>query len=372
MAIARPEGDFGAPDLVGTDELLRDWHSLEACAREATALLGRWPSRLDRRLQWIPVGVPGGVEDVPRTEMEAQLRGYLSTEGPLSVTQSARWTGYEPRLRSTSVSVSASAVVEIVGQTLRREEWPLARSLVSPIAAVAQLAATSTSSRDPDPSSSPPQFVRFVASCMQAIGDLRSESRGEGVVPLLDTDELYEAWVALQAREALDSELGPQVPCESGALAAWRRDDVVFELWVKPGINAWGRTFGRTKFASVVADILIPDIVLAAFRDDESALFVLDAKSWTSMGPEDALTQAAKYMYGIRRCAEWDLVPAISGVDLVTCAVPPVASRGDIARVHVVGATPTGGVDELRSRIAATVPLLAAEVESRIRAKAAL
>jgi hypothetical protein len=68
---------------------------------------------------------------------------------------------------------------------------------------------------------------------------------------------------------------------------------------------------------------------------------VLDAKGWAQMLPEDALSQSAKYLYGIRRTRDPRTVPAFAGVDLVTCASPAGLSGGDLARVAVSGATPT-------------------------------
>jgi hypothetical protein len=367
-ALARPEGTFGAPEVIGTVARLRDWRSLEMCAHDAASLLGRWPSQLDRRTAWMPVGVPGGVEDLPLTEMEAQERGHVAEhQRTVAIMQSARWVGDQSRLRSTSVAAIAWAVVELVRNTLAEDEWLLAKSLVNPIAMVAQLAATPSGHRDPDPSSWPIPFIAFVASCTRAIADLQSEQRGTGVVPLIDTDELYEAWLAVQCREALDRLLGQRVDTESNALAAWSREDILFELWVKPGLSRWGRRFGDQKFATLVADVLIPDIVLSASRDEETAIFVLDAKSWSTMRAESALEQSAKYLYGIRRYDEWGHVPAICGVDLVTSAEPPTAPRSDISRVNVLGATPTEGVDRLHSRLSDIVLSLIGDIESRER-----
>jgi hypothetical protein len=78
---------------------------------------------------------------------------------------------------------------------------------------------------------------------------------------------------------------------------------------------------------------------------------VLDAKSWATMLPENALEQSAKYLYGIRRADEPALVPALAGVDLVTCAISPRLSAPGLARVHVNTATPTFGQDALMNRV---------------------
>lgn len=372
IALARHTGTFGAPEVIGYSERIRDWHSLELCARDAGALLSRWPSQLDRRSIWLPVGVPGGIEDLPLTEMDAQELGYLVESGDrVSVSRSARWVGDQRRLRSAAVSAMASAVIDVVRRTVPRTEWTLITALVNPIAMVAQFAATPAGHRDPDPSSWPIPFRTFVASCMRAIADLQSEQRGRGVVPLVDTDELYEAWLAVQARDALDVQLGYRVDSGSDALAAWRQNDILYELWVKPGINRKGRMFGNATFVALVADILTPDLILSASRDDETTLFVLDAKSWAIMLPEDALAQSAKYLYGLRRIDDLPETPAICGVDLVTSAVPPVAPHTEVSRVRVLGATPTSGIGELHTRLSEIVLELTSEIESRERAASA-
>jgi hypothetical protein len=368
MALARQTGTFGSPEVAGITERLRDWRSLELCAQDAAVLINRWPTRLDRRSTWLPIGVPGGVEDVPLTAQEATERGYVvERDDALAITQSARWVGDRQPLRSTSVAAMAWAVIQVVRQTVPRAQMPLIKSLVNPIATVAQFAATPAGHRDPDPSSWPIPFITFVASCMRAIADLQSSERGHGVVPLLDTDELYEAWLAIETRDALDAHLGQQIMAGSDALAAWEQDDILYELCVKPSIPRTGRTFGAARYLALVAELLTPDLMLSASRDEETAVHVLDAKSWALMLPEQALEQSAKYLYGIRRETNVMQVPAIAGVDLVTCAPPPTASRQDASLVRVLCATPTRGSDVLHARIAEIADLLATEIEARER-----
>ncbi|MGK2874733.1 MAG: hypothetical protein ACSLEW_03710 [Nocardioides sp.] len=368
MAMARRTGTFGSPEVAGTTDRLRDWRSLELCAHDAAVLIGRWPTRVDRRSTWLPIGVPGGVEDVPLTAQEATERGYVvEQDDVLAITQSARWVGDRRPLRSVSVAAMAWAVIQVVRQTVPSDQMLLIKSLVNPIATVAQLAATPAGHRDPDASSWPIPFVNFVASCMRVIADLQSSERGRGVVPLLDTDELYEAWLAIEARDALDAHLGGQIMAGSDALAAWERDDIVYELWVKPSIPRAGRTFGNATFLALVAELLTPDLILSASRDDETAVHVLDAKSWAQMLPEQALEQSAKYLYGIRRESDVLQVSAIAGVDLVTCAPPPTAPRTAASRVRVLGATPTRGSAALHLRVSEVADLLATEIEARER-----
>ena len=59
--------------------------------------------------------------------------------------------------------------------------------------------------------------------------------------------------------------------------------------------------------------MLTPDLVLSATRGAETELMVLDAKGWAQMLPEDALSQSAKYLYGIRRTRDPRTVPAFAG-----------------------------------------------------------
>jgi hypothetical protein len=368
MALARQTGTFGKPDIAGTAERLRDWRSVEACAQAAAVLLHGWPTRLDRRPAWLPIGVSGGTEDVLLTVQEASERGYvIEQEDALAITQSARWVGDRQRLRSSSVAALAWTVIQMIRQTIPSAEMPLVRSLVNPIASVGQVASAPAGHRDPDPSSWAVPFITFAAACLRAIADLQSSIQGHGVVPLLDTDELYEAWLAIETRSALNEHLGDPTKPRSGALAAWEQDGIAFQLWLKPSISRIGRLFGTTTYLPLVTDLLAPDIVLSASRDDETALHILDAKSWSQMLPEQALEQSAKYLYGIRRESQMTRVPAITGVDLVTCAPLPTTFQPEISLVSVINATPTRASDSLRARIVAITGLLATEIEARER-----
>ena len=264
---------------------------LRACAHDAANLLSRWPTRLDRRMSWLPVGMPGGTEDLPMTERQVERRGYLwnakarrlSRRAPAGSVNAARWYPRpSPCWRRRSSSLS--------GQVCQLSNSLFFRPLLDPLALVARVAAAPAGYRDPDPSSWPVVFAAFSASCMVAIAELQSSERGEGVVPLLDTDELYEAWLAVQVRAALDDRFGAWKSPGSDALAAWEHDDTLYELWLKPGISRDGRRFGSESFQAVVAEQLTPDLVLSSTRGDETELMVLDAKAWAQMLPEDVLS----------------------------------------------------------------------------------
>ena len=352
IALARDEGGFGEPEIVGQDVFIRDWRSLAACAHDAAALLKRWPTSLDRRSSWLPVGVPGGSEDIPMTAREAESRGYVvQRNGGRTITQSARWLGQSRVLTSLTVSALALSVIQLVRASVPQDELQFLRPLLSPLASVAQLASAAGGHRDPDPSSWPVPFVAFASSCMRTIAELQSSHRGEAVIPLLDTDELYESWLVIQVRDALDPLLGPRVETLSDAFMAWQFDDTLYELWVKPGVNRTGRILGAESFQAIVAELLTPDLVLSATRGNQTELTVLDAKAWAQMLPEDALTQSAKYLYGIRRLNKAAAVPALVGVDLITCARRPTMTLSEISRVQVTSATPTSGVQTLNARI---------------------
>lgn len=368
LALARSEGDFGQPEIAGPSPLVRDWRALVTCAHDAANLLNRWPTSLDRRMSWLPVGVPGGTEDLPMTERQVERRGYVLDRGDAwTVTQSARWLGERRPLVSTTVSTLALAVVQLARASVPAAQLPLVRPLLDPLALVARVAAAPAGYRDPDPSSWPVAFTSFAASCMITIAELQSSQRGEGVVPLLDTDELYEAWLAVQVRAALDDRFGAWTAPGSDALTAWEHDDITYELWLKPAISRDGRRFGSESFQAVVAELLTPDLVLSATRGDETELMVLDAKAWAQMLPEDVLAQSAKYLYGIRRTSDMRSAPALAGVDLVTCARSPSVSGGDLAKVGVSNATPTAGVNGLHARVDAIVDQLAASLADRER-----
>lgn len=366
MAIARDAGTFGAPEVMGTVETLRDWRSLAACANDAGTLLASWPSVLDRQQIWLPVGVIGGVEDLMGTERSAEARGAVhERDDQLLVSQSARWRGARRNLTSVTISTLATTIIDVVRSSLPEDQVGLLRPVLDPIATVARVAAAPAGSRDPDPSSWPAPFVAFAAACMRTLAELQSSRRGTGVVPFLDTDELYEAWLAIAVRGVLDARYGPWSVSESGALASWESDDATIELWIKPGIARSGTDIAGTRLHALVAGILAPDLLLTVTRGEVAAFAVIDAKSWASMLPEQALEQSAKYLYGIRRSDDPTLVPAVAGVDLVTCAVAPRIGASDVSRVRVVSATPTSGLDGLVDRIGAIADQLIASLVER-------
>lgn len=368
IALARRDGTFGRPEIAGSSRLVRDWRALTACAHEAADLLGRWPTTLDRRLTWLPVGVPGGTEDLLTTERLVERRGYLlARDAQTTVTQSGRWVGRPRPLTSPTVSGLARAVIEVAQASLPADQLMIIRSLLARLAEVSSRAASPAGYRDPDLSSWPRGFVSFVASCVVAIAELQSFQRGTGVVPLLDTDELYEAWLAVEVRKALDGRFGPWMLPGSGALARWEHGGIAYELWLKPGIRREGRLFGDESFRAVVAEVLIPDLVLSATMSGMSELYLLDAKAWAQMLPEDVLMQAAKYLYGVRREHDVHSMPAVVGVELVTCAQPPSVSDKYLAKLSVTTATPTIGIDGLATRLTEIVDQLADSLLCRER-----
>lgn len=366
MAMARDAGTFGAPEVTGTVDTLRDWRSLVACANDAGTLLASWPSVLDRQQVWLPVGVIGGVEDLLGTERSAESHGALHEgDDPLLVSQSARWRGVRRNLTSVTISTLATTIINVVRSSLPEDQVVLLRPVLDPIATVARIAAAPAGSRDPDPSSWPAPFVGFAAACMRTLAELQSVRRGTGVVPFLDTDELYEAWLAIAVRRVLDARFGPWSVPMSGAWASWEADDAAIELWIKPRIARDGTDIAGTRLHALVAETLAPDPLLTVTRGEVAAFAVVDAKSWASMLPEQALEQSAKYLYGIRRSDEPMLVPAVAGADLVTCAVAPRNGASDISRVRVVSATPTSGLDELDDRIGEVTDQLIASLVQR-------
>lgn len=372
-ALARREGDFGRPEQVGRAAILRDWRAVMACALEATALLRQWPTRLDRRSTWLPLGVAGGTEDVLMTEREVERRGHLvEVDGQARVVQSARWVGLRRPLPSAALGALAATVIDLTRTTLTAEEFGEFRAYLHPLSQVATMARPRGGHRDPDPSSWPTGFLSLAASCMAAISELQTSQRGTGVVPLLDTDELYEAWLAVRLRSVMDDRFGPWIAPDSDAIAAWDDDDIRFELWLKPGISREGRVFGQERFQAVVAELLTPDVVLTATRGEETEMMAFDAKAWFRMQAEDVLAQSAKYLYGIRRTDDPDAVPVLAGVELVTCAPAPDVAGANEVRIAVTRSTPTTGIEALAERLSSSLDALVSSLVERERLVSAL
>jgi hypothetical protein len=346
------EISFATPEIVGVAGIVMSWRSLVACTRAARNLLAAWPSTLDRRLTWAPVGAPAGMEDLERTERDGPARGVASiTDHGISIAQSARWVGQAERIPSVSVQRVAQAVVQLVEDTLSVEDLKRVNSLLHPIAQVGIIASPKSQRSDPDPSSWPRLFSEFVASSIRVLADLAAIERGTGALPLLDTDELYESWLAIRTRDFFDSRLGDRQPSSAGALAAWNDDEIQFELWLKPAFHGLPKAVGSEQFVSVVSDDLVPDLLISATRGEHTELAAIDAKAWAKMLPEDVLTQGAKYLYGLRRHPDRAIVPALSSVLIVTSAVRPRTIEADLAKLHVVRSTPTAEPTSLNDRL---------------------
>jgi hypothetical protein len=365
-AIAGRETGYGSPEVVGRAEFVRDWRAIGTCAMDANALLSAWPTTLGRREAWLPIGTPGGVEDVLQTERTAERRQYiLDRAGSLVVTHSVRRFGDRNRRRSRAVSSLAQSVLQLLSQSLPADELRQIRVLAAPIASVVSEAATPGGTADPELSSWPQAFAMFSGSCMKAIAELQASRRGRGVVPLLDTDELYEAWLILEIVRILEGMLRDGNQIESDALFARRLGPIIWELWAKPALTASGIPLGAETFVSIVAEPLLPDLVLTASTAGFTEAFVWDAKAWAVLSPDNALEKSAKYLYGIRKPSMVHVVPTIAGVDLVTCAEAPTLVRQEIGRVRVINATPTANTDALEASVGDVVRELAERVTAR-------
>lgn len=339
--------DFARPTVIGQVDVVQDWHAVEACAHQARSLLGNWPSLLDRRLTWLPVGVPGGVEDLATTERVLDGQGALRRTSPVRIDQSARWTGTRRRWQSASVAMAAELVVTTSLASTPMADHERLQSILASISRVGRVAAPTGRWGDPDPSSWPRVFGDFVSACFQAIADLEARERGTGAIPLLDTDEIYEAWLALRVWGWLEDLYGPAQAAER-AQAKWETDHGIVELWIKPVFKS-SEPFavGAETYCAIGAQRLVPDLMLSRVAEGETSLVVLDAKAWSSIESEEVLSETAKYLYGIRYFLEDNRneVPVVSHAQLFTCAMSPTISSGDAARLGVTTSTPTLGVE---------------------------
>lgn len=364
-ALATTTGAYATPQSVDHARVLADWHALEKCARQAEMLLREWPTRMGRVIRWVPVGVGGGFEDLDHTEREVGRLGYLAkrTDADLVVTRSARWFGKSEPLTLGAAAYMAERVVALVTETVSPDDLRVLRHLISPIQRVAHQALNPAGKTDPDPSSWPNPFLLFVAACMQVLAELEARERGNRAVPFLDTDELFETWLAVRVRDILSGRLEPAPVVSHGAIASWLDDAITYDLRIKPSIRR-STPLGAHKYRALVAQELVPDVVVSATRGDITEFAVLDAKAWAHMLPEEALTESAKYLYGVRRIDD-DSLPAIASVCLVSCALKPDMPDHADARIDFVWATPTVGVDVLESVVEQTSVALAAAVEAR-------
>lgn len=353
-AVAMIDGSgYAVPEIVGADAVLKNWRALASCARYAAGMLTHWPTSLERDVAWHAVGVPAGTEDLLATEREAEHRaGLYRRDGRFSVERSARSVGRPRRWTSGAVSAIAQRVLALASATAP-DDLDALRPALAPIAEVARLAEPPPGVTDPDASSWPPAFIGFVAAALPAVAELTSRARGDGAVPLLDTDELFESWLAGQVVARLSARFGAPTHVEAGVVR-WQESSPTIELRIKPVVSK-GRplTGGGKSFFAVGADRLVPDLLLVVHDDVTVSLAVLDAKAWTSMQAEQALSESAKYLYGIRSTTEGEqsLVPVLHSVTLVTSALAPVLTEAVLARLDVVTAVPTSSPALLNSLV---------------------
>lgn len=101
--------------------------------------------------------------------------------------------GYSRPWVSGTVAAIARELVRLVAEATGPDDQQALAHLVRPIAEVGAMAQPQPGAADPDPSSWPTAFGSFVGLGLRAIAELSARERGSGAVPLLDTDELYEA-----------------------------------------------------------------------------------------------------------------------------------------------------------------------------------
>lgn len=342
LAIATEDGfGYASPEVQARGDVIQNWWALARCSRYAAGLVASWPSTVERASVWLPLGVPGGTEDAYQTELHVERLGRpYRQRGSLRVERSARWVGVSEALTSRAVAAIAEQVVRTA---VEAELPPELRPILGPIAEVAHRALPSGNRADPDPSSWPPSFVGFLASAIPALAELSAGPTGSGAAPLLDTDELYEAWLATAVADRLTAAFGTPQSVSSGLLR-WQVDRGDLELRIKPTVSLKRPLrIGPAEYIAVGADRLVPDLLLSFHQGRTVRLVALDAKAWTRMLPEEALSQSAKYLYGIRRAGpgrETD-VPTLAWVTLVTSAPSPRVTARHLGRFNVVSAVPT-------------------------------
>jgi hypothetical protein len=364
-ALATTSGASATPEIASQAPVLADWHALEQCSRQASLLLREWPTLVGRHSRWLPVGIGGGFADLDRTEREVSRRGYITKRAgdQLAITRSARWFGKPEAATLGAASEMASRVITLVERTVRDRDRDLLEPLTRPIREVWFRAATPAGKADPEPSSWSTSFLRFVALCIQVLAELEARTSGGASIPFLDTDELYEAWLAVQVREIASGWLEAASEVSDGAVASWCDDAITYDLRLKPSFRR-SSPLGAHNYRALVADELVPDIVISATRGIITEFAVLDAKAWFRVEPENVLSESAKYLYGIRRVDD-DALPAIASVDLVSCAMKPEMPGADDARIGFVHATPTSGGEILTKAVERIFSTLSSSIEAR-------
>lgn len=282
---------------------------LPSAIASARMLLSRWPTTPATHSQVLPLGQPGGREDLRSTDILASQRGTTLHQNRPLPAETARVFGSAVRRTCGSVAMLAELLRFQADILLRTPEAiPVEhdrRAVLAPLAAVAVAAQIPKGTVDGPPSTWPTGMQKFYSLASIALAELEILGSGADTAPLSELWDLYQAWVAEAILGLMVSQLGPPIATStSSLLGRWVSGRVELELHYTPLIPSRPGKSKSISGAKLHAAIgaLEPDVVIAArnLHTGQVKLLVIDPKKRKYLDSGALTVESSKYLWGIR------------------------------------------------------------------------
>jgi hypothetical protein len=336
--------------------------AISGCRR----LLRGWPTSETRETIWRPADMRGGREDLRATDRLGARRGGAVVGSRVIPDRVARRQRGSVPWASTRLSGACRALAKYLRESgLDGSE----QVLIRPLELVSERATPARRTPDPPLSSWPSQSRKTFQAVTEALVGLAVSGRGASLVPLSDVWRIYENWVALRSRSALENRFGQAEPIGDGTAwsCQWDLEGVVVRLHSQREIGSPsdGNVAGHPDRIISVSSNLRPDVLISITgATGDQALFCIDAKrrlTATEMDAGEVATAASKYLWGIRMKDDPDLLPVATALIVSSAGL---AAVHDVERSRIFGlfALPSQGAEGFDLFVEEEVERLLAEV----------
>ncbi|WP_435123347.1 hypothetical protein [Micromonospora tulbaghiae] len=336
------------------------WAALEAAVHAASALLADWPTADSPEVRWVPFDRPGGRILLSKTERTGKAHALAHPARRAPATTARRHIVAQPRKLHALMAVSSllARELEAVGALAAVPE--IRARMVGLFRRLAVNSKPGFPVADPPPSVWPATMAGTYSSCLRALSEVRNIGAGTANAPLSELWELYEAWVAYSIRTALTELIGPPQQHTVGGtcLGRWADGDGILELHYQaiiPPYRAGRREHGFSvlgqRYIAAVGE-LRPDLLLVRRGPDGTTAIVIDAKKRQArVSTDDFAVSTSKYLWGIRRASNPDVVAAILQCVLMAPlggpAAPLPSGRANVLTAHPAAPRPDEAIGRL-------------------------